>query len=97
MDPYTPEGKAAANIALQNLTAGEGSHAECLFPDGRCLGALLWNACDDLGILSWLISTRRDCSGWEDRVALSDDLCAGTLGVKQARGPLSLFRMEKMP
>ena len=63
--------------------------------DGRCLGAVLWNACDDLGILSWLISTRRDCSGWEDRVARGESLCADTLGLKQARGLLNLFRMEK--
>jgi aldehyde:ferredoxin oxidoreductase len=31
MDPYTPEGKAAANIALQNLTAALDSSGICLF------------------------------------------------------------------
>ncbi len=39
-----------------------------IFRDGRCDGAVVWNACDDLGVLSWLISTRHDCSGWEDRI-----------------------------
>lgn len=68
-----------------------------LFSDGRCLGAVLWNACDDLGVLSWLISTRRDCTGWEDRVARGENVCADTLGSKLAHGPISLFRMEKMP
>ena len=68
---------------------------QLLLSDGRCLGAVLWNACDDLGILSWLISTRRDCSEWEDRVARGENLCTDTLGLKQARGPLNLFRMEK--
>jgi hypothetical protein len=68
-----------------------------LFSGGRCIGAVLWNACDDLGILSWLISTRRDCSGWEDRVARGESLYADTLGFRLARGPLDLFRMEKTP
>jgi len=40
-----------------------------LFSDGRCNGAVLWNACDDLGVLGWLIATRRDCTGWEARLA----------------------------
>ncbi len=39
-----------------------------LFRDGRCDGAVLWNACDDMGVLGWLISTRRDCSGLEARL-----------------------------
>jgi hypothetical protein len=68
-----------------------------LFSGGQCIGAVLWNACDDLGILSWLISTRRDCSGWEDRVARGESLYADTLGFGLARGPLNLFRMEKTP
>jgi nitrite reductase (NADH) large subunit len=43
-----------------------------LFREGRCEGAVLWNACDDLGVLSSLISTRRDCHGWEDRLTRGD-------------------------
>lgn len=68
-----------------------------LFSGGRCLGAVVWNACDDLGILSWLISTGRDCTGWEGRVARGENVCADVLGLRQARGPLSLVRMEKTP
>jgi nitrite reductase (NADH) large subunit len=54
------------------------------FRDGRCEGAVLWNACDDLGVLSSLISVRRDCSGWEQRLArggatFADGLCMGLL------------------
>jgi nitrite reductase (NADH) large subunit len=66
-----------------------------LFSRGRCLGAVVWNACDDLGVLSWLISTGRDCTGWEERVARGENVCGDVLGLKQARGPLSLVRMDK--
>jgi hypothetical protein len=168
MDPYTPEGKAAANIAVQSLsaaldspgicsfttfgigapellamlsgatefgyhldeiprageriwnlerlfnqriglsrkddpqprsnttrTAPEGSHFACFSCDGRCLGVVLWNACDDLGILGWFIGTRGNCSRWEDRAGRGESICADTLGLKQARGPPSLFRTEE--
>ena len=49
------------------------------FRDGRCEGAVLWNACDDLGALSCLISTRRDCSGWEDRLVCGKSAAAEAL------------------
>ena len=68
-----------------------------LFSGGRCLGAAAWNACDDLGVLSWLISTGRDCTGWEERIARGENVCADALGLKQARGPLSFVRMEQTP
>jgi nitrite reductase (NADH) large subunit len=68
-----------------------------LFSGGRCLGAVAWNACDDLGVLSWLISTGRDCTGWEERIARGENVCADALGLKRARGPLSFVRMEQGP
>ena len=62
-----------------------------IFRDGRCDGAVVWNACDDLGVLSWLISTRHDCSGWEERLTrgettLGDTLRRGLTGVLRAPG-----------
>lgn len=56
-----------------------------LFRDGRCEGAVLWNACDDLGVLGSLISTRRDCSGWEDRLTRGGTSFADTLRMTPAR------------
>jgi nitrite reductase (NADH) large subunit len=60
-----------------------------IFRNGRCDGAVVWNACDDLGVLSWLISTRHDCSGWEQRLTrgeatLGDALRRGLTGVPRA-------------
>jgi len=52
-----------------------------LFRDGRCEGAVLWNACDDLGVLSSLISTRRDCRGCEDRLTRGDGGYADALRI----------------
>ncbi len=40
-----------------------------IFRDGRLQGAVLWNACDDLGVLGSLIATRCDCRGREDQLA----------------------------
>jgi NAD(P)H-nitrite reductase large subunit len=53
-----------------------------VFRGGRCQGAVLWNSCDDLGVLSWLISTGRDCRGWEDRLARGES----SLGEALRRG-----------
>jgi len=60
-----------------------------IFRDGRCDGAVVWNACDDLGVLSWLISTRHDCSGCEERltrgeITFGDALRRGLTGVLRA-------------
>ena len=55
-------------------------------PRGRALECLRQSRHTEL-----VISTRRDCSGWEDRVARGENLCADTLGLKQARGPRDLF------
>lgn len=48
-----------------------------LFSGGRCIGAVLWNACEDVGILSWLIRSRRDCSEWHQRVTRGEEIWVG--------------------
>jgi hypothetical protein len=59
-----------------------------LFRDGCCLGAVVWNASDDLGVLGWLISTRRDCSGWEQRLARGETTLGYALREMLARRPM---------
>lgn len=59
------------------------------FRGGRCIGAVLWNACDDLGVLSTLISTRRDCTGWEYQLARGETASAEALRRGLIHGPSS--------
>jgi len=49
------------------------------FADGRCLGAVLWNSCNDLGTLSWLIGSGRDWTGRESRMARGEKVWADAL------------------
>lgn len=62
------------------------------FRGGHCEGAVLWNACDDLGVLSSLIRTRRDCSGREERLTRGQATAADALGMAptSCRQPESL-------
>ncbi|MBU0637877.1 MAG: FAD-dependent oxidoreductase [Planctomycetes bacterium] len=56
-----------------------------VFRQGRCAGAVVWNAVNDLGVLAGLISTQRDCTGWEERLARGDATCGETLRQRLAR------------
>ncbi|MBU0618069.1 MAG: FAD-dependent oxidoreductase [Planctomycetes bacterium] len=74
-------GNTLGSVGLTRMEAGDGCelHAyqdrrrsisrRLTFRDGCLQGAVLWNACDDLGVLSSLISTGRDCHGREDHLA----------------------------
>jgi len=74
-------GHTLGAVGLTRTTDGDGSelHAHqdrrrkisrrLIFRGGCLHGAVLWNACDDLGVLSSLISTHQDCHGREDRLA----------------------------
>ena len=74
-------GNTLGSVGLTRMEAGDHSelHAyqdrrrnisrRLTFRDGCLQGAVLWNACDDLGVLSSLISTHQDCHGREDRLA----------------------------
>ena len=62
-----------------------------IFRDGRCDGAVVWNACDDLGVLSWLISTRHDCSGWEERLTRGETTLGDALRERLARIPAGRY------
>jgi NAD(P)H-nitrite reductase large subunit len=62
-----------------------------IFRGGRCDGAVVWNACDDLGVLSWLISTRHDCSGWEERLTRGETTLGDALRERLARVPAGRY------
>jgi nitrite reductase (NADH) large subunit len=74
-------GNTLGAVGLTRMTGGDGCelHAcedgrrnisrRLIFRDGCLQGAVLWNACDDLGVLSSLIATHHDCTGFEDRLA----------------------------
>jgi len=67
-----------------------GTSRRILFSAGRCVGAVAWNACDDLGVIGWLINSGRDCTGQEERMARGQRVYADALGAKLARTPANL-------
>ena len=52
-----------------------------IFRDGVLQGAVLFNACDDLGVLGGLISTRHDCCGREAELARGGGFAEALRGV----------------
>ncbi len=96
------EGEAAKHgngtVAVRHYSdRRRGVSRRLLFSEGRCLGGVLWNACDDIGVLGSLINSGRDCTGWEDRVARGERLFGDALGGYLARPPIKLARMGKAP
>jgi NAD(P)H-nitrite reductase large subunit len=74
-------GNTLGAVGVTSIAAGDGCelHAHrnqrrnvsrrLIFRDGILQGAVLFNACDDLGVLGSLISTRHDCRGRETQLA----------------------------
>jgi nitrite reductase (NADH) large subunit len=88
-DGSSRRGRAGGDglVVYHHKDKRRGVSRRLLFRNGRCHGAVVWNACDDLGVLGWLISTRRDCSGWEQRLARGESTLGHTLREKLARVP----------
>jgi len=86
-------GNTLGAVGLTRMTDGDGcklhahqdrrrnSSRRLIFRDGCLQGAVLWNACDDLGVLSSLIATRHDCTGCEARLSRGPAAFADALRV----------------
>jgi len=91
-------GNTLGSVGVTRMEAGDHSelHAyqdrrrnisrRLTFRDGRLQGAVLWNACDDLGVLSSLISTHQDCHGREDRLTRRASSADALRGVTTRHG-----------
>ena len=84
-------GNTLAAVGLTSIPPGEDRHyylhtwqdrrravsRRLIFRDGCLLGAVLWNECDDLGVLGSLIATERDCTGYETQITRGMSTWAG--------------------